>query len=104
MKSLVTTALPVLVVVLYLLTTGSSSCTRSQQPAGGDAPSLVMSSCTSCHPAQKICDKLGTKDKGAWTKTVTRMVEKGAAVPAVSIPLVSEYLAGLQPGAQPVCK
>lgn len=93
----------VLAVFLFMLITGFSSCYKSQPQQGGDTPSLVMTACSACHPAQKICDKLGTKDKDAWNQTVTRMVGKGANVPAESIPLVVDYLTGLQPGSQPVC-
>jgi hypothetical protein len=32
------------------------------------------------------------------------MVRKGAAVDQADIPLVADYLAGLEPGSKPVCK
>lgn len=94
----------VLAAFVLSLTTGFSACSKPQPQQGGDTQSLVMTACTACHSAQKICDKLGAKDKDAWNETVTRMVGKGAKVPSESLPAVVDYLAGLQPGAEPVCK
>lgn len=90
--------------VVFVLSSGFSICSSTQPQQGGDPQSLVMNACTACHPSQKICDKLGTKDKDAWSKTVARMVEKGADIPSESVPLVVAYLSGLQPGSKPVCK
>lgn len=89
---------------VFSLTTGFSACSNTLPQQSGDTPSLVMTACTACHSSQKICDKLGTKDKNAWNETVTRMVGKGAKVPSESLSILVDYLAGLQPGSAPVCK
>ncbi len=64
----------------------------------------VMSACSACHDTGKVCKALGSRNLEAWTKTVQRMVGKGAKVPSGDIPAVSSYLAGLKRGSRPVCK
>lgn len=91
-------------VALVLAAAGVLSCAKPQAQAEAGPGDIVMSSCTVCHPAAKICDALGKKDRDAWNTTVARMVEKGAAVDKASIPEVVDYLAALKPGSPPVCK
>lgn len=69
-----------------------------------DASQAVMSACTKCHNAQRICSNLGVKDQAAWEATVTKMIAKGAQVTDKEKPAVVAYLAGLKPGAKPVCE
>jgi hypothetical protein len=94
----------VFIVFIFLFLTGFASCAKTQSQQAGDPQSLVMTACTVCHDTQRICDALSKKDKDAWTQTVTRMKDKGAAVPAENIPQVIDYLAGLKPGSPPICK
>ena len=103
-KGYLLTAVIALAALAFILTTGFTSCTNPQPQQGGDAQSLVMTACTACHNSQRVCDALGKKDRDGWNETVNRMVGKGAKVPSESLPLVVDYLAGLQPGAKPVCK
>lgn len=93
-------------VAFFVLLAAAVSCEKSQARSqqAGDPATLVMTACTACHETQRICDGLGKKDKGAWNKTVTRMVDKGASVAPEDIPAVVEYLTDLKPGSQPVCK
>jgi hypothetical protein len=88
--------------ILFLISV-YASCARSQQPQDGPQ-SFVMKTCTACHDTQRICNALGKKDKDAWTQTVTRMKDHGAAVDQNTIPVVVDFLSGLAPGSQPICK
>jgi len=65
---------------------------------------LVMYSCTVCHSLERVCASIGKKDTDAWNTTVTTMVGRGARIDQADIPKVVDYLAGLKPGAKPVCK
>ena len=69
-----------------------------------DASKIVMTACTKCHNAERICAKLGTKDKAGWDAAVTKMMGKGAQVTEKEKPAVVAYLAGLKPGSKPVCE
>jgi hypothetical protein len=91
---LVITGLIVLVSAPY-----SSAVSEQKNPAD-----IVMKACSACHDTGKVCKNLGKKDKDAWLKAVNGMVRKGAAVDQTDIPLVADYLAGLEPGSKPVCK
>jgi len=64
----------------------------AQAPAGADAvaTNLVNTVCASCHTLDRVKNKAGDRD--AWTATVTRMKEKGAAVTDEQVPLVVDYL------------
>lgn len=64
----------------------------------------VMKACSACHDTGKVCKALGSRSAEEWSKTVQRMVNKGAKVSPEEIPAVSSYLAGLNKGAMPVCK
>lgn len=69
-----------------------------------DASRIVMSACTKCHNAERVCAAIGKKDQAAWDVTVTRMMGKGAQVTEKDKPAVVAYLAGLKPGAKPLCE
>jgi hypothetical protein len=64
-------------------------------PAGKAGPdavaaNLVNTVCTSCHTLDRVNNKKG--DSEAWTTTVNRMKDKGAAVTDEQVPLLVEYL------------
>jgi Photosynthetic reaction centre cytochrome C subunit len=64
-------------------------------PAGKAGPdavaaNLVNTVCTSCHTLERVNNKKG--DSEAWTTTVNRMKDKGAAVTDEQVPLLVEYL------------
>ncbi|MBI4804175.1 MAG: hypothetical protein HY795_02970 [Desulfovibrio sp.] len=69
-----------------------------------DASQTVMSTCTKCHNAKRICSTLGVKDKAAWDVSVTRMIKNGAQLPEKDKPAVVEWLAAQKAGAKPVCE
>ncbi len=78
------------------------SCSPSAGLSGmGDK---VVNSCSSCHALDKVCEKLGQKDMDAWSRTVFGMKQRGAKVEDKDITVMAEYLAGLKPGSEPVCK
>ncbi|MFO7802019.1 MAG: hypothetical protein R6V55_06975 [Desulfovermiculus sp.] len=79
---------------------GLYACQGSSQPQGQE---LVMNKCVSCHSNQITCINLG-RDQAYWEDTVARMVDKGMEMPTEEQTVVSEYLAGLDSGAAPVCK
>ena len=64
----------------------------AQGPAGPDAvaTNLVNTVCASCHTLDRVKNKMGDKD--AWTATVTRMKDKGAALTDQQVPLVVDFL------------
>ncbi|MFZ5426751.1 MAG: hypothetical protein ACOZEN_07235 [Thermodesulfobacteriota bacterium] len=69
-----------------------------------DASQTVMTACTKCHNAKRVCANLGVKDKAAWDATVTRMVKNGAQVAGNDKPAVVDWLASQKAGAKPVCE
>lgn len=79
---------------------GLYACQGSSQPQGQE---LLMNKCVSCHSNQITCINLG-RDQVYWEDTVARMVDKGMEMPKEEQAAVSEYLAGLDSGAAPVCK
>ena len=79
---------------------GVHACQGTSQPQG---QKLLMAKCVSCHSNQITCINLG-RDLGYWKETVARMVDKGMEMPAKEQAVVSEYLAGLDAGAEQVCK
>ena len=60
--------------------------------AGPDAvaANLVNTACASCHSLERVNNKKGDSD--AWTTTVNRMKDKGAAVTDEQVPQLVEYL------------
>jgi Photosynthetic reaction centre cytochrome C subunit len=54
------------------------------------AANLVNTVCASCHTLERVNNKKGDSD--AWTTTVNRMKDKGAAVTDEQVPLLVEYL------------
>jgi len=69
-----------------------------------DASQTVMSTCTKCHNAKRICTNLGVKDKAAWDTTVGKMIKNGAQLTEKDKPAVVEWLAAQKSGAKPVCE
>jgi hypothetical protein len=92
-----------LLVITSLIVLVSAPCSSAGSEQK-DPADIVMKACSACHDTGKVCKYLGKKDKEAWLKVVNRMVRKGAAVDQADIPLVADYLAGLEPGSKPVCK
>jgi hypothetical protein len=62
-----------------------------------------MAKCVSCHSNQITCLNLG-KDPAYWENVVDRMAHKGMEMTTEERAVVSEYLAGLDSGAEPVCQ
>ena len=73
---------------------------KSQSQQGHD---LLMAKCVSCHSNQITCINLG-RDVNYWQETVERMVDKGMDMNPEDQAVVSEYLAGLESGAEAVCE
>ncbi|MFW6323752.1 MAG: hypothetical protein ACOC0U_01695 [Desulfovibrionales bacterium] len=64
---------------------------------------IVGDVCNTCHTYTRICANLG-EDKDFWHATVSRMMTNGAPIEAEDIEPTAEYLAGLEPGSEPVCR
>ncbi|NOX25731.1 MAG: hypothetical protein GXP59_06405 [Deltaproteobacteria bacterium] len=47
--------------------------------AAGNCGLILNSKCTLCHNLNRICRKLGEKDKLYWQKTIKRMVKQHSA-------------------------
>ncbi|HET9219959.1 MAG TPA: photosynthetic reaction center cytochrome c subunit family protein [Terriglobia bacterium] len=64
----------------------------AQGPAAPDAvaTNLVNTACASCHTLDRVKNKVA--DQEAWTATVTRMKDRGAALTDQQVPLVVDYL------------
>lgn len=74
-------------------------------PAKQKSPEEIMTnSCSNCHGFGKVCTKLGSRNKNAWTRTIHGMKGAGARIDEGDIPVLAEYLAGLKPGSKPVCR
>jgi hypothetical protein len=79
---------------------GLFACQGETQPRGQE---LLMAKCVSCHSNQITCLNLGN-DLAYWESVVDRMAHKGMEMTAKERAVVSEYLAGLDFGAEPVCQ
>lgn len=91
------------VLILSFIFAAGSYCAPA--PAKGKSPEeIVTKSCSNCHGFGKVCTKLGSRNKNAWTRTVYGMKGAGARIDENEIPVLAEYLAGLKPGSKPVCK
>jgi cytochrome c5 len=84
------------------LTALSTAETAAQ--SDDESASLVMTTCTKCHNAKRICKNLGEKNQEEWDKTVTRMIKKGAQLPIEKKGLVIEYFLSQTPGSKPLCE
>lgn len=89
-------AIRVLVAALLCATlTGcaaSAGTGSSGLPAGSTAAQIIHSSCTRCHPVDRI--RAAKHDETAWTATVTRMRGKGAKLSDAEAQEVIAFLAG----------
>ena len=68
-----------------------SAAARSQEtstPERGEQ--IVTTACTTCHDARAVDTQ--ALDEAGWTKQVKVMIEKGAAVKPVDVPVVVDYL------------
>jgi cytochrome c553 len=92
------------VIAALLLPAGAHFLDGPQAQQTDSPPATVMTACTECHTTARICDNLGRKDRGEWTRTIERMASRGADVSPEDIPELAEYLANLKPGSKPVCK
>lgn len=90
-------------VVLAGLAVAPALSLGAPQPSA-EAGGLVMERCIVCHDTKRICQQLGKKGKKAWTAEIREMVGKGARLSAQEQVQAAAYLAGLKPGAAPVCK
>jgi len=78
--------------------------TLAGMAGASDMGQTVKQTCSRCHSPKRICLNLGVKNDAAWKATVTRMVQKGAQLPANQIDAATAYLAGLAPGTGTVCE
>ncbi len=72
--------------------------------AAGSSEQLTRDKCGTCHKLDKLCKNLGAYDKAGWAKIINSMKIKGAIISDSEKEEVSAYLAGLKPGAKPVCQ
>lgn len=72
--------------------------------SASDMGDRIADTCSQCHSTKRVCKMIGIKDSAAWTKTLTRMVGKGAQLPASDIGNAAAYLDSLAPGTGPVCQ
>ncbi len=72
--------------------------------AANSTEQLVNAKCGTCHKLDKFCRDLGKYDNAGWSKVVDSMVKKGASINKSEKEALAAYLAGLKPGAKPVCK
>jgi hypothetical protein len=70
----------------------------------GPGEQLVKQKCTQCHDLVRVCKNLGKKDPAGWASTIDLMIENGATINENEKKTIAEYLAGLKPGAKPICK
>ncbi len=69
-----------------------------------DMGETVKQACSRCHSTKRICLNVGVKSTEGWKSTVTKMVSKGAQIPADQIDAAADYLSGLAPGDGPLCQ
>ena len=84
----VRSAFPVsVVVVLTALVCAASGTAQESEPG----ERVMNASCQGCHTVRTI--QTQAMDNGAWAKTLTREVERGAKVSKEDLPVLVEYLA-----------
>jgi len=64
---------------------------QTEAPIAIDGVTLLNQRCTACHSLERVESKHKTLDE--WSKTVSRMVEKGAVLNAEEINALVEHLA-----------
>jgi len=64
---------------------------KTQAPSTIDGTTLLNERCTACHSLDRVMSKHKTQDE--WNKTVSRMVQKGAALSPEELNILVEYLA-----------
>ena len=88
-----------LILAVFLLGAPLLACSQ-EQPLG---EKVETTACVTCHANLVVCTNLD-QDRSYWESTVERMVRKGMDITAEKEKAVVDYLSGLEPGSEPVCK
>lgn len=71
--------------------------------ADQDCSEMLEQNCTSCHYNNRICKKVGTKNKRSWKNTVKRMVRYGLKLDSSELSKVTNCLADLEENSGKFC-
>jgi len=77
-------------VALVILAQAPDGAAPASKGPDAVAANLVNTVCASCHTLERVNNKKGDSD--AWTTTVNRMKDKGAAVADEQVPMLVDYL------------
>lgn len=72
--------------------------------AGGSCRSIVEAACVSCHSENRICQKLGRKDKSRWLRTIDRMIKRGTKLSSADRDTLADCLANESSDIVQMCK
>ena len=95
-----------LVMAIFLFGVVSLTAQSAAEPPAqsyDEISSLVMITCSKCHNTERICKNIREKNLKELDTTVTRMIEKGAALPVEKKDLAIDYLLSLEKGSKPIC-
>src|SRR5436305_3513857 len=89
---------PAIVVTASL--TALAATTSAQNLPNGAVKDVVQTACSACHQLNVVTNAGHTPDE--WNRIVGDMLMKGAAVPAMQVPALTQYLASnFPPKARP---
>ncbi|MBA3015181.1 MAG: hypothetical protein KKD63_14230 [Proteobacteria bacterium] len=70
----------------------------------GVCASLVTAKCVECHSMARVCEKLGKKSKSRWSRTINRMIDRGAKINSDEIAALLDCLDGKISKSDVVCQ
>ena len=72
--------------------------------AADNCAELLTNKCSDCHNLNRVCQKLGKKNKKRWDRTLKRMVKRGTKLTKSEYADILTCLVDQSPGAVQVCK
>ena len=65
---------------------------------------ILTNKCTECHNLNRVCQKVGKKNKKRWKRTIKRMVKRGTKLSKSESKEILTCLVDESPGTLQVCK
>lgn len=78
-------------------------CMSSPLQAGQDCFALLEQNCTSCHYKNRICEKIGKKNRRSWKNTTKRMLRYGLELDKTGLDEITECLVSLDTASEKFC-
>ena len=99
MRKIHTTLVPLVITIFAIILLSTSSAIAKDNCAP-----LLENKCTECHNLNRVCEKLGKKNKKRWVRTIKRMVKRGAKLTKSEKKEILNCLVDQSPGTLQACK